>query len=107
LAIPFVIGSLCGLSDGPPSISLIPKVQGVVAIKDFKPNVVPNFKFKVMSKILANRLGIVCSKVIFHNQNDFIRGCLIKGCICIASEPLTCCQKMIRVVMLLLRSIYF
>ena len=33
-------------------ISLISKVQGVVVVKDFRPIVVTNIKFKVISKIL-------------------------------------------------------
>jgi len=40
-------------------VSLIPKIQGVESIKDYKPIVVANFKFKIISKILADRLAIV------------------------------------------------
>jgi len=83
-------------------ISLISKVQDVV-VSDFRPIVISNFRFKVISKILADRLGIIYSRMISHNQNDFIREPHIKVCICIASEVLTCCLKLLRMVRLLSR----
>jgi len=40
-------------------VSLIPKIQGADSIKDYRPIVVANFKFKIISKILANKLALV------------------------------------------------
>ena len=59
-------------------VFLIPKIQGAVSIKVFKPIVVANFRFKVISKILTERLAGVCSRIISHYQNDFIKGWNIK-----------------------------
>jgi len=87
-------------------ITPIPKVHDVVVIKDFRPIAIANFGFKVISKILDDRLGIVCSMVICHNQNGFIKGRKIKDCMCIAYELLNMVSKNIRVVMLLLRLIF-
>jgi len=39
--------------------SLIPEIQDVDSIKDYMPIVVANFKFKIISKILADRLALV------------------------------------------------
>jgi len=40
-------------------VSLIPKIHGVDSIKDFRPIVLTNFKFKIISKILEDRLAMV------------------------------------------------
>jgi len=45
-------------------ISLIPKVHGVDDIKDCRPIVITKFRFKVISKILTDRISIVCTRVI-------------------------------------------
>jgi len=55
-------------------VSLIPKFQGVESIKDYKPIVVTNFKFKIISKILADRLALVATRIIFSNQYGFVQG---------------------------------
>jgi len=55
-----------------------------------------NFRFKVISKIMAYRLGIIYSRVIFHNQNDFIRGHQINDFICIAFEAINMLLKKVK-----------
>jgi len=87
-------------------ISLIPKVQDDVFIKDFRSIVVANFRFKVISKILADRLGIVCGMVIFHNHNGFIKGVRLTIVFVLFLRLLTCCRERPRVVMLILRLIF-
>jgi len=42
-------------------VSLITKIQGVEYIKDYRPIVVANFKFKIIFKILADRLALVAT----------------------------------------------
>ena len=49
-------------------VSLIPKIQGVDSIKDYKLIVVVNFKYKIISKILANRLALVAARIISPNH---------------------------------------
>ena len=53
-------------------VSLIPKIQGADSIKDYRSIVVANFKFKIISKILADRLALVAGRVISPNQNGFV-----------------------------------
>jgi len=53
-------------------VSLIPKIQGVESIKDYRAIVIANFKFKIISKILADRLTIVAAKIISPNQYEFV-----------------------------------
>jgi len=55
-------------------ISLIPKIQGVESIKDYMSIVVANFKFNIISKILADRLALVAVIIISLNQYGFVQG---------------------------------
>jgi len=48
-------------------VSIIPKFQGVESIKDYMPIVIANFKFKIISKILADRLALVAAIIISPN----------------------------------------
>ena len=48
-------------------VSLVPKIQGLDSTKDFRPIVVANFKFKIISKILTDRLAMVASRIISPN----------------------------------------
>jgi len=45
-------------------VSLIPKIQGANSIKDYKTIVGANFKFKIISEILLNRLAVVAARII-------------------------------------------
>ena len=40
------------------------KIQGAESIKDYRPIVVANFKFKIISKILADRLALVAARIL-------------------------------------------
>jgi len=55
-------------------ISLIPKIHATTSIKDFRPIVVKKFSFKIISKILANRLASIVARIVSPNQNSFIKG---------------------------------
>ncbi|KAK2368688.1 hypothetical protein QL285_081866 [Trifolium repens] len=67
-------------------IALLPKVQNATSIDQFRHITMENFKFKVISKIIADRLASVLPSIIFEEQMDFIHGRNIKDCLCIASE---------------------
>ena len=54
-------------------VSLIPKIQGANSIEDYRPIVVSNFKFKIISKILADRLVLVAARIISPNQYGFVQ----------------------------------
>jgi len=55
-------------------VSFIAKIQGADFIKDYKLIVVANFKFKIISKILADRLAIVAVRIISPYQYEFVQG---------------------------------
>jgi len=55
-------------------VFLIPKIQGAKCIKDYRPIVVANFKFKIISKILVDRLALMAAKIISPNQYGFVQG---------------------------------
>jgi len=54
-------------------VSLIPKIQDVESIKDYKPIVVANFKFKTIFKILANWLALMAARIISPTQYGFVQ----------------------------------
>lgn len=67
-------------------VVLIPKVHGAEKIEDFRPTSLANFQFKIITKILADRLANIAPKIISHQQRGFIKDRHIKECVCIALE---------------------
>jgi len=53
-------------------VSLIPKIQGADSIKYYRPIDVANFKFKIISKILKDKLSLVAARIISPNQYGFV-----------------------------------
>jgi hypothetical protein len=54
-------------------ISLIPKVPSAVELKDFRPISLVGGIYKIIAKVLANRLKIVLDKIISKSQSAFIK----------------------------------
>jgi hypothetical protein len=50
---------------------LIPKIPGVVDPKDFRPISMVGSIYKIVAKILANKLKTVLEKIISKSQNAF------------------------------------
>lgn len=67
-------------------IALIPKVPNAISVDQYRPIAMANFKFKIISKILADRLAQIMPSIISKEQMGFIHGRDIKDCICTASE---------------------
>lgn len=67
-------------------IALIPKTNDVVSIDQYRPIAMANFKFKVISKVLADRLAVIMPSIVSQEQMGFIHDRNIKDCLCIASE---------------------
>ena len=54
-------------------ITLIPKKPGAVEIKDFRPINLISGVYKILAKVLANRLEKVLHKVVSEPQNSFVK----------------------------------
>ncbi|KAJ9538060.1 hypothetical protein OSB04_030793 [Centaurea solstitialis] len=67
-------------------ITLIPKVENPVDLGDFRPISLIGVYYKLVTKILAERLKLVIGKVISNNQSAFIKGRQILDGILIANE---------------------
>jgi hypothetical protein len=67
-------------------IALLPKTPEASSIDQYRPIAMANFKFKVISKIIADRLASIMPSIISEEQKGFIHDRNIKDCLCIASE---------------------
>jgi hypothetical protein len=75
------------------SIVLIPKTQNADTVDQFRPTALANFKFKIISKILADRLGTIMPSLVSPEQRGFIHGRQMKDCICTTSEAINLLNK--------------
>lgn len=55
-------------------IALIPKRKGAVEVKDFRPISLLGSVYKIIAKLLAERLKLVVDKLVSEHQNAFIEG---------------------------------
>lgn len=67
-------------------LSLIPKTEAAEKMKDFRPIACCNLLYKVISKVLANRLKLIFPEATEPNQNAFITGRLLLENVLLASE---------------------
>lgn len=67
-------------------LALIPKKENSKTMKDFRPISCCNIIYKVISKILANRLKIILPKFISPNQSAFVKDRLLMENVLLASE---------------------
>jgi hypothetical protein len=58
-------------------MTLILKKPGVVDIKDFRPISLVGGVYKIVAKVLANRLNMVVERIISKPQNALIMGRLL------------------------------
>ncbi|XP_057779551.1 uncharacterized protein LOC130998134 [Salvia miltiorrhiza] len=72
---------------------LIPKKDVVETVADLRPIILSNFFFKIISKILASRLGEVAAVGVSPNQFGFIGGRSIHDCIMLGSEGFSCMNR--------------
>ncbi|KAK4285072.1 hypothetical protein QN277_001816 [Acacia crassicarpa] len=68
------------------NITLIPKTHKPEHVSQFRPIGLCNFSYKIISKILANRMRPLLNTCISHNQNAFVPGRCIHDNIIIAHE---------------------
>ena len=67
---------------------LIPKKEGVEDLSDFRPISRVGSVYKLLAKVLANRLKLVMGEVISDSQQAFVHGRQILDIVLIASEAL-------------------
>ena len=69
-------------------IALIPKKQNASNIRDFRPISLIGTVYKLLAKVLANRLRMVLDGLISESQNAFVGGRKILDSVLIANECL-------------------
>ena len=74
-------------------IVLIPKIPGAGSMGDYRPIALANFQFKIVTKILLDRLACITSRIISVKQLGFVRDRNISDCIIHASEAINLIDK--------------
>ncbi|XP_019420673.1 PREDICTED: uncharacterized protein LOC109330855 [Lupinus angustifolius] len=75
------------------SVILIPKNNSADKIEDYMPIALANFQFKIITKVLADRLATISPKIISQQQRGFIKDRKIQDCICLASEAINLLER--------------
>lgn len=55
-------------------ITFIPMCMDTTTMKDLRPIALLNMVYKIVTKVLANRLKVVLPNIIYETQLDFIKG---------------------------------
>ena len=74
-------------------VTLIPKNGSPDSVGDYRPISLLNTSIKVLTKILANRLQLVITKLVHRNQYGFIKDRSIQDCLAWAFEYISLCHK--------------
>jgi hypothetical protein len=89
----FFEGSLCMHSINGSYVTLTPKNSSPDSVGDYRPISLLNTSVKVLTKILANRLQLVITKLVHQNQYSFIKDRSIQDCLAWAFEYIYLCHK--------------
>ncbi|XP_074297251.1 uncharacterized protein LOC141627956 [Silene latifolia] len=68
------------------NLVFLPKTENPISVKEFRPIACCNTLYKVISKLLCNRLAAIPPNLINHSQDAFIKGRSIMGNILISQD---------------------
>lgn len=88
----FFSNEVCLRSINTSFITLVPKVHDPRTVTDFRPISLLNSSLKLLTKIMANRLQPVITKLVHKNQYGFIKHRTIQDCVAWAFEYLHMCH---------------
>ena len=74
-------------------ITLIPKIPNPEEVSHFRPISLCNVFYKIISKVLVNRLNPIMDNIITPYQNPFIKGSNISDNILLAHEIIDVVRK--------------
>ena len=69
-------------------LALIPKEKGAVSLNRFKLISLCNTSYKILTKVIANRLKTILPLIVLENQGGFIKGRHIADNIILVQEAL-------------------
>lgn len=75
------------------TLILMPKEPNAASIENYRPIALANFKFKIISKVLADRLASILPVIISKEQRGFVKGRNIRDCIALTSEAVNVLDK--------------
>ena len=67
---------------------LIPKKEGISDVQDFRPISLVGSLYKIIAKVLANRLKRVMGKVVSNSQNAFVEERQILDVVLVANKAI-------------------